>query len=146
MQWDFSLGASVPRIRCWARLPGWIQQISPWKLLFLAKGRSPAKGSTYSFRLGSKKGAKSWRACNLRRQLKGKQGWEGNLQESQQEGAKDCVIVSGCLLWKFSYRWLLSTWGCFQFAGVFLGTYQKDTGVDLSAQALPTSLGVISLV
>lgn len=107
MQWDFSLGAAVPRIWCWARLPGWNPPISPWTLLFVAKGRSPAKGSTYFSRLGSKKGGTSWRVWDLRREPKGN------------EGAKHPVIVSGSSV----------TNGRFPFEVVFssLWVYQRNS-------------------
>lgn len=94
---DFSPWSLVLRIWCWARLPGWTQRIGPWKPLFLAKGRSLVKGSTYSFRLGSKKGGKNWRVWNRRRLLKGKWDVEGIgwLQESQHEGAK--YVIASCI-------------------------------------------------
>lgn len=104
----------MPRIRCWARLPGWIQQIIPWKLLFLAKGRSPVKGTTYFFRLGSKKGGKSWTVWNLRKPLKGKWGLEEIVCCRRVSMKVPCVIASVCLLHKSSSDRLLSIWACFQ--------------------------------
>lgn len=115
LQQDFSLGASVPRIRCWARLPGWRQQISPWKLLFPAKGRSPAQGSTCSFRLGSKKGGKNWRVWNRRRPLRGKWGWEREIHRKR-VGRKVLSTLFCCLGVGFgSWITICSTWGGFQF-------------------------------
>lgn len=76
------LEACVPRLRCWAWLRGWKQQISPWELPLLAKGRGPIGVSTYSFSSGSRKGDRRWRLWNPERKLKGKGDGSGRRQET----------------------------------------------------------------